>query len=73
MLKEARMAGMEARMACLEGRVDEHSTMFDDLRNDIRRLDDKMSRQFLWLIGVQITTLVAVLGAVFGAVVFVRG
>jgi hypothetical protein len=73
MLKEARMAGMEQRVAYLEGRVEEHSQMFVDLRNDIRRLDDKISRQFLWLVGLQVTTLVAVLGAVFGAVVLVRG
>ncbi|MBM3819092.1 MAG: hypothetical protein FJW14_08780 [Acidimicrobiia bacterium] len=67
------MAAMEQRVAYLEGRVEAHSKTFVDLRDDIRRLDDKISRQFLWLVGLQVTTLVAVLGAVFGAVVLVRG
>jgi hypothetical protein len=35
-------------------------------RTDARfdALDDKISRQFLWIVGIQITTLVAVVGAV---------
>ena len=29
----------------------------------IDRLDDKMSRQFLWILGVQVAVLIAVVGA----------
>ena len=33
----------------------------------ITRLDEKLSRQFLWMLGVQIAVLVAVIGALVGA------
>jgi hypothetical protein len=52
---------MEARMGYLEGRVEEQSHIQQDLRAAIRHLDDKMSRQFTWMVGIQITTLVTVL------------
>ena len=57
------MPRMDARMGYLEGRVEEHSQMLQELRGAIRHLDDKMSRQFTWTVGIQITTLVAVLVA----------
>ena len=31
--------------------------------SSFRVLDDKISRQFIWLVGVQVTTLVAIVGA----------
>ena len=34
-----------------------------ELRDAIRRLDDRMSRQFMWLVGIQITTLAAIVVA----------
>ena len=43
----------DRRIDGLEGRLDR--------RNDA--LEDKMSRQFSWLVGVQVTTLVAIVGA----------
>ena len=72
------MAVPEARIVYVEGQVNELSkglsdvrADFRDVRTDIRemrteihRLDDKVSRQFLWMVGIQITILVAVLGAV---------
>jgi len=55
-------------MGTLQERV---SYVFIAIRESLARLerrmdalDDKMSRQFLWLVGIQITTLVAVVGAV---------
>jgi hypothetical protein len=50
-------------MGYLEGRVEEHSNMLQEQRVAFRHLDDKMSRQFTWMVGIQITTLVAVLVA----------
>ena len=47
--KENVMAGFDRRIDRLEQRFD--------------ALDDKMSRQCLWSVGIQITTLVAVVGA----------
>ena len=69
------MAMLE-RVAYLEGQVNEQSQAFVALRESLGRfeqrvdarfdaLDGKMSHQFLWMIGIQITILLAVLGAVF--------
>jgi hypothetical protein len=59
---------MDARMGYLEGRMEEQSQMLQELRSAVRHLDDKMSRQFTWTIGIQITTLVAVLVALISRV-----
>jgi hypothetical protein len=75
MLSEAAMPVVEERVANLEGKVSEQSNAFVELRNAVGRLeqrmdvrfaalDDKMSRQFHWIIGIQITILVAMLGVV---------
>ena len=72
------MAALEQRVAYIEGKVDEQSKIYVELRGDVRdlrgdlhrleqridRLDDRVSRQFVWVVGIQITTTVAVLGAV---------
>ncbi len=90
---------LEERVAYLEGKVDEHSRGFGDIRELIMHLssridaldqkvdrfreelsgridaldqrltgridalDEKFSRYFLWIIGTQITILLAVIGA----------
>jgi hypothetical protein len=40
----------------MDARFEGHDRRFDGL-------DDKMSRQFVWLVGIQVTTLVAMVGA----------
>jgi uncharacterized coiled-coil protein SlyX len=82
---------IDERVAYLEGKVDEHSSCFSELRDSVRqvdqkldrlfaslndrivgvdqkvdRLDDKMSRQFLWILGVQVAVLIAVVSALAG-------
>ena len=82
------MPTIEERVAYLEGKVDEHSRGFAELRDlilhlnsrvdaldqkvdrfreelstRIDALDEKFSRYFLWTIGIQITVLLAVIGA----------
>ena len=67
------MAALEGRVGNLEGRMQEQSHAISDLRNDlarleaklsdgIARLDDKISRQFVWLVGMLVTVLAAVVG-----------
>jgi hypothetical protein len=34
---------------------------FADVRSSIRSMDDKMSRQFMWLVGIQVTSLLALM------------
>ena len=76
------MAALEQRVAYLEGRVNEHAQYFPDLKTDMRdlradirrvegridALDEKVSKHFLWLVGMQITTLVAIVGALLSCV-----
>jgi len=61
------MPAVEERIARLEGQVSEISLALVDLRAAIRHLEQrfdaleaKMSRQFMWLVGIQVTTLLAV-------------
>jgi hypothetical protein len=81
MLKEVRMPSVEERLSYVEGRVEEQSQGFGDLRRRIDQLDakidtgiarldgridaldQKMSRQFFWLAGFQLTTLLAIVAA----------
>ena len=53
------MARVEERVAHLEGQVNELSQGLEGVKGAIRHLDDKVSRQFMWLVGIQVTTLVA--------------
>ena len=68
------MATIEERGAFIEGQMSEQSHALIELRDAVRHvdqkldarfqtLDDKVSRQFVWLVGVQVTTLLAVVGA----------
>ena len=55
-----RLSGVEAAIHHLEQRTD---ARFDAVDRRFEALDDKMSRQFTWLVGIQITTLVAIVAA----------
>ena len=79
---------IEERVAHLEGKVEEHSRGFEDIRgligqvdghlvaldqkvdgvrkelgSRIDALDWKVSRQFTWLVGIQVALLLTVIGA----------
>jgi uncharacterized coiled-coil protein SlyX len=65
-----RLATVEERVAYLEGQMSEQSHALLEVRDAIRDLgrridtfDDKLSRQFFWLVGIQVTTLVAIVGS----------
>ena len=84
---------VQERVARLEGRVEEHRDVLNDIRADMglrfdavdrrfeavdRRfermeakfdhMDDKMTRLFLWAVGIHVTTLTAAAAAILGAV-----
>ena len=98
MLRRPCHVTLEERVADLEGQVSEQSHAVIDIRDALRRLEEridarfdstdrridgiddrvsrcweslsgKMSRQFVWLVGMQVTTLAAILVAVVGALV----
>ena len=50
---DARLDGLQRRLNVMDTKI--------DLTRDA--LDQKMSRHFLWLVGIQVTMLVAILGA----------
>lgn len=55
-----RLSGVEAAIHHLEQRTD---ARFDAVDRRFEALDAKMSWQFTWLVGIQITTLVAIVAA----------
>jgi len=57
---EARFASLEHRM---DARFEAAERRFEGLERRVDRLDDKVSRQFIWVVGIQITTFIALLGA----------
>lgn len=64
-----RLSGVEAAIHHLEQRTD---ARFDAVDSRFEALDAKMSRQFMWLVGIQVTTLAAVvttLAAVVAALI----
>jgi tetrahydromethanopterin S-methyltransferase subunit G len=67
---DRRVEGIDGRLDRLDGRFDRLDERLDRLdgrldRRDGRfeRLEDKMSRQFAWTVGIQVTVLLAVIGA----------
>ncbi len=50
----------DARFDQLERRFE---TRFDVIDRRFEGLDDKVARHFTWLVGIQVTTLVAIIGA----------
>lgn len=56
----------EERLALLEGRVMEHAVQINGTREAIARLDDKVSQHFIWIVGIQVTTLLAMVAALIG-------
>lgn len=85
------MPTIEERVAYLEGKVEEHSRGYADIREGLQHLeqrltfldqkvdrfreelaaridalDQKVSKQFIWLVGIQIMVLPAVIGALLG-------
>lgn len=67
------MVPVEERIAYVEGKVSELSNTLVALRGDLARVeqrvdvrfdavDERMPRQFHWIVGIQITTLVAMIG-----------
>ena len=59
---DQRFVAIDQRFTGLERRMDQQFTALDQR---ISTLDARMANQFLWVVGLQITTIVAVLTAVF--------
>ena len=60
---DARFSSIDARFSSIDARFSSIDARFNSIDARFNALDDKISRQFLWLVGIQITILVAVLAA----------
>ena len=59
---------VQERVAHLEGRAMEQTKIFDDIRasnadirQTLRSLDDKTTKYFMWLVGIYVTGLLAIM------------
>jgi hypothetical protein len=59
-----RLSGVEGAIRHLEQRMD---ARFETLDRRIDAIDAKISRQFVWLVGIMVTVLIAVVGGVLSA------
>jgi hypothetical protein len=57
---DRRFEGVDRRFDTLDQRIDALDRKLD---HRTAALDDKMSRQFTWAVGIQVTTLVAIVAA----------
>ncbi|RMH04684.1 MAG: hypothetical protein D6704_10625 [Nitrospirae bacterium] len=57
---------LASRIDRVEARIDRVEARIDRVEARIDALDAKFSRYFLWTIGIQITVLLAVIGALLG-------
>ena len=69
---------VEERLTTVEHKVEENARRIDGLHEAIRDLGDRMERrfeavernmssQFRWIVGIQMTTLIAIVGAIAAA------
>src|SRR5918994_413324 len=61
---EGRIDGLDKRIDRLDMRMDRLDTRMDRFEGRIDALDAKISRQFMWFVGIQVAMLIAILGAV---------
>jgi uncharacterized protein (DUF3084 family) len=65
---DQRFAAIDQRFATIDQRFAAIDRRFHDLEGLIASLDQKLSRQFLWTMGVLTTVFVSVIGTLLGVV-----
>ena len=60
---DRRFEAMDRRFEAIDRRFEAVDRRFDTVDRRIDALDEKLSRYFVWLVGLQVTTLVAIVGA----------
>jgi uncharacterized coiled-coil protein SlyX len=61
---DQRFEAVDRRFDAVDRRFDAVDRRFDGLSGRVDVVEDKMSRQFAWIVGVQVTTFVAIVGAI---------
>lgn len=62
------LARMETILVSLDQKVDKLDLRVDRLDQRVDKLDDRFVKFFLWVIGIQMTTFLAIVGGLFGVV-----
>lgn len=60
--------GLDQRVDKLDQRIDRLEHRLDTLDHRVDKLDTRVEKQFLWVVGIQITTLVTIMAGLFGLV-----
>ncbi len=60
---DGRFESVDRRFEAIDRRFEAVDRRFDNLERRLDGLDEKISRQFVWLVGVQVTTLAAIVAA----------
>ena len=60
---DQRFTAVDQRFDAVDRRFDAVDRRFDGVDLRLARLEDKLSTQFLWVVGIQITILIAIIGA----------
>ena len=82
------MPTLEERIATLEGRMtadlreemqrgfaetrQEFAVMRSEMARGFERMEDRMHRQFMWIVGIQLTTMITIIGVLAAAFVRTR-
>jgi len=64
---DQRFESIDQRFESIDRRFEAIDQRFEAINGRIDALDDKVSRQFMWLVGIQITVLIAVVSALIAA------
>ena len=60
---DGRFEAMDRRFEAIDRRFEAVDRRFDTVDRRIDALDEKLSRYFVWLVGLQVTTIIAIVGA----------
>jgi hypothetical protein len=66
---EQRVNGIEQRLDRIDQRLDRMDQRFDRIDARFDRLEDRLARQFMWIVGMQVTTVLAFVGSVVTLIV----
>ena len=61
---DRRFEAIDRRFEAMERRFEVIDQRFEAIERRLDRLDQQMSRQFFWVVGIQITTVLAMTGAI---------
>jgi hypothetical protein len=70
---DGRFVEIDTRLAHVDARLAQVDARFAQVDRRFERLEDRMSSQFRWLVGLQVMTLVGVIGGLFGIVSMLAG